>query len=92
MERWADPHTAPHRGLLPVGAGAVLAAQNPWGHTLSWSQPTHFWVTASYDPRRDIPFIMALLPESRVLYVSAPPPLSLAWGWPHLWNVQVHSW
>lgn len=47
MERWADPH----RGLLPVGAGAVLAAQNPWGHTLSWSQPTHFWATASHDPQ-----------------------------------------
>lgn len=64
MERWADPHTAPHRGLLPLGAGAVLAPQNSWGHTLSCSQPTHSWVTG-----RDIPFITVLLPESRVLYV-----------------------
>lgn len=70
---------------------AVLAAQNPWGHTLSWSQPSHFWVTVSHDPRRDIPFITALLPESRVLYVSAPPPLSWVWGQPHLWNAQVQS-
>lgn len=52
MERWADPHTAPRRGLLPLTAGAVLAPQNPWGHTLSWSQPTHSWVTASCDPRK----------------------------------------
>lgn len=50
MERWVDPHTAPHRGLLPLGAGAVLAPQNPWGYALSWSQPTHSWVTASHDP------------------------------------------
>lgn len=52
MERWADLHTAPHRGLLPLAAGAVLAPQNPWGHTLSWSQRTHSWVTASCDPRK----------------------------------------
>lgn len=52
MERWADPHTAPHRGLLLMGAGAVLAPQNLWGQTLSWSQPTHSWVTASHDPRK----------------------------------------
>lgn len=49
METWADPHTAPHRGLLPLGA-AVQAPQNPWGHTLSWPQPTCSWVTASHDP------------------------------------------
>lgn len=50
MERWAHPHAAPHGRLLPVSAGAVLAAQNLWGHTLSWSQPTHSWVTDSHDP------------------------------------------
>lgn len=46
MESWA----APHGGLLPVGAGAVLAAQSPWGHALNWSQPIRSWVTASRDP------------------------------------------
>lgn len=50
MERWDDPHAAPHRKLLPVGAGGALAPQNLWGHTLSWSQPTHPGVTASHDP------------------------------------------
>lgn len=24
--------------------------------------------------------------------MSAPPPLSWAWAWPHLWNAQVQSW
>lgn len=85
MERWADPHAAPQGSFLPVGAGAVLVPQNPWEHTLSWSQ-------LHMTPGRAIPFTTALLPESRVLYVSAPPPPSWAWGWAHRWKAQVRSW
>lgn len=88
--------SSPSAPALSSGAGAVLAPQDPWGQTLSrhggqaGPGPTHSWVTAhSMTPGRDIPFTTALLPESRVSYVSAAPTLSWAWGPWHLQHAQM---
>lgn len=79
--------SGPSAPALPSGTGAVLAPQGPWGRTRSryggWAAPgpAHSWVTThSMTLQRDIPFTTALLPESRVPYVSAPPIPSWAWG------------
>ena len=88
--------SSPSTPALPLGTGAVLAPPDPWGHTLGWyggqagAGPAHFWVTAhSMTLGRDIPFTTALLPESRVPYVSAPLTPSWAWGPQHPQHAQT---